>query len=191
MRTLFLSFICLFYLQCVNAQVEIGVKGGLNLSNFYYKEIVGKNKPGINAGLIFIAKISSKFSFETDLTYSEKGYTAHDSPIIQKVHLNYICLPLSANYQPIKKLSISFGLELSYLTKQNYEYTNGSTWKIEWFNDFDYGVISKLSYKFIKNIGIETAYVYGIAKPLFNYSERIGSNRVFQINMFYLFSPMK
>src|SRR5690606_1658821 len=75
MKTLWLSVtLSLFGIAAYAQNTQIGVKGGVNLSNFYVDEVQDNNmKVGLNLGLFAKLPVTSGFAIQPELLYSSKG----------------------------------------------------------------------------------------------------------------------
>jgi hypothetical protein len=102
----------LFSIETTNAQVGIGVKGGLNLSKLSFKEdaasgLTNKFLLGGAGGLVFNFKANDLFSLQPELLYSsqgtELGATLFGVGFSMKTIFNYFQLPVLAK--------LSFGSE--------------------------------------------------------------------------------
>ncbi len=99
----------LFSIETTNAQVGIGVKGGLNLSKLTIKEENGLTNsflPGGAGGLVFNFKANDLFSLQPELLYSSQGThlkTSLFGDFSSKLSTNYFQLPVLAK--------LSFGSE--------------------------------------------------------------------------------
>jgi hypothetical protein len=59
----------------VSAQVSLGVKGGINMSNLYGDELDNENvKIGFNVGLLADIDFSFNSAIQTGLFFTTKGY---------------------------------------------------------------------------------------------------------------------
>jgi hypothetical protein len=126
------------------AQVQYGVKAGVNLANWngQFMEsldnvvklsngfVQSQMKPGIYAGGYAEIPISGIFSVQPGLYYSQKGYTLQGDLSIEKLNFlganakaqvqsHYIDVPVLLKAEPVKGLQIFGGPQMSYLVKNN------------------------------------------------------------------------
>jgi hypothetical protein len=147
---------------------EISIRGGLNLSQFWweYDDIVGsapgaKQNPGFNIGPILELPVTKLFSFETGLLFTSKGHKSSvelNGAIIEgRRNLFYLEVPVLCKITvPIKRVGI-FATAGPYIGealygKQKEEITENSVsvnkWEgnIKWgdepheYDRFDYGL---------------------------------------------------
>ena len=110
----------------VSAQsASVIIKGGLNMSNFYGKNLNDKNiKPGYHGGIGLDLEFVTNISLQTGLYYTSKGaeYTASIPSgvgnVEYKVTANYIQLPIHVAYKmevkPGTRLFLHAGPYLAY-----------------------------------------------------------------------------
>lgn len=121
----------LFLLICPTAlsQINVGVRAGVNLSNFRPNLIDYKPKPGINAALLLNIPFNRYLSMQVEPGFSQRGSkidldgmvlidgTWQKNEVSGKIMLNYIEVPLLLQYKPkIWKLEgiVSFGPEFRF-----------------------------------------------------------------------------
>lgn len=104
MKTRILSIA--FVLLCVvaNAQVKIGVLGGVNFSNINGKDFNGdaiENTmlPGFHAGVNVLVPIAPEFYFQPGLLFSTKGSKNEGTLGTATTSLSYLELPLNFVYR--------------------------------------------------------------------------------------------
>jgi hypothetical protein len=132
--------------HCLCAQIQLGVKGGLNVSdvvinNSYDPDVepVFQMKPGFHAGLFLIADGDEKFGFGAELLYSSKGVRAFNI-----INLHYVTIPILLRYHFHEKFVVEIGPEVGYLVSANSKYGNvNSTWD----NKLDIGLDGGIHYK--------------------------------------------
>jgi opacity protein-like surface antigen len=200
-KTFFTTFLMTFSLFQSFGQISFGVKAGLNLSNV---KNVGstddKARLGLNGGLLTEIKISKKFIVRPEVLYSIKGHkfpaTAFNSGGI--LSLNYISIPLFFGFRPTDKFTILLGPEFSFLTNANSKFDGSNHDVSKNYRKFDFAIDLGATYTIIKSLGVELRYSYGFEDLVdVTYTDqngndigkgRIGSNRVFQLGVFYKFS---
>jgi hypothetical protein len=154
---------------------KFGIKGGLNVSNMYTKDIQTNNTlMGFNAGLFLKIPITSVLTFQPELLYTTKGSElTYNSFITGKASfaLNYIELPLLAVINLTENFNLHGGVYLASLT--SVKISNKSTTDLFNFeNDlkksdfemYDYGLVAGAGLDFNK-ISLGVRYEYGM-KPV-------------------------
>jgi hypothetical protein len=84
----------------VSAQVSLGVKGGINMSNLYGDELDDENvKIGFNVGLLADIDFSFNSAIQTGLFFTTKGYKYDSGNLDYTENLMYIQLPVHYAYK--------------------------------------------------------------------------------------------
>lgn len=133
--------------------MRLGVKGGVNLSNFRVDEIADNNmKAGLNLGLFAKLPVGSMFSIQPELLYSSKGSKLKYDNFIQgegeyRFNMNYLELPVLAVFNIGKHFNIHAGPYAAFLTSSNIKDMDDDGTidgvkdiDVDNFNRFDYGV---------------------------------------------------
>ena len=188
------------------SQLSISAKAGANLSNinldFSDSEIDSDWKPSFHAGLSFSLGSDNKFSFESDLLYSRKGFVfnASETDEIIRGQFNYINLSPSAVLAISNGVSVHFGVQFGYMIDVYYKYTNGEfdgdKVNAEGIFDerFDFALTGGVNYR-VSNImddklSFALRYEYGVsplAKMVFQDGSRenVGFHRNLQLSLKY------
>ena len=88
-----------------NAQTGLGINAGVNFSNITGKDAAdNKIKTGLQAGITYDIGIADDFVIQPGLSYVENG-AKYDGSFASltgnpKLHLNYLQLPITFQYQP-------------------------------------------------------------------------------------------
>ena len=202
MKKIFITiFVATFSLIQSFGQTSFGVKAGLNFSNV---KNVGstdnKTRLGLNCGLLTEIGISKKFIIRPELLYSIKG---NKSPATAfngsgTLSLNYFSIPLLGGFRPNDKFLILLGPEFNFLINANSKFDGSNHDVSKNFRKFDLAIDLGMTYKIKHGLGVELRYSYGfedledviVTDQLGTEigKERVGSNRVFQLGLFYKFS---
>lgn len=99
---------------------RIGIKGGLNLSSFFTRDIDDKNALiGFNAGIFVKMPVAKRLSIQSELYYTTKGAQVSYNNLFAKeearYRLNYLELPLLVVFNLTKNLNVHAGPYISYL----------------------------------------------------------------------------
>ncbi|NMM49610.1 porin family protein [Marinigracilibium pacificum] len=154
-----------------NAQI-IGVKGGLNASNFYSDEVDDKNaRYGFHAGLFSQWEISEGLGLQTEILYSGKGNRSmYDGIIDQEVKFNmhYIDVPVMAVFKLGDAAEIHTGVYGGYLLSTDItsdgdlgEYSDSVD--KDNFKSFDWGFLGGIGINF-GNLQVGARYNLGMMK---------------------------
>ena len=132
---------------------RIGVKGGVNFSNFRVDDVADNNmKVGLNLGLFAKLPVGPAFSIQPELLYSSKGSKLKYDNFIQgegeyRFNLNYLELPVLGVINIGKNFNIHAGPYVAFLTSSNIkDMDDDGTIQgvkeidVDNFNRFDYGL---------------------------------------------------
>lgn len=108
----------------VNAQLAVGVKGGLNYSNIVKtgdNNFKTEYKPGFHAGIFVEIPVVDRLSFAPEINYSQKGYKSSGSTLFGNDYTytqttNFIEIPILAKINAAPGFSIHLGPQVSFLT---------------------------------------------------------------------------
>ena len=152
---------------------KFGIKGGVNLTNMYVKDVSDENmKVGFNAGFFAKLPVTRGFSIQPELLYTSKGAKETYNNFVEgkgeyRFNLNYIELPVLAVFNVAKNFNVHVGPYVSYLAAANIKdlKDDGTIHDIkdldaENFNRFDYGVAGGLGID-ISNFTLGARYNYG------------------------------
>ena len=200
-KTFITSLLVAFSLMQSFGQISFGVKAGLNFSNV--KNIgstENKTRLGFNGGFFTKIDISKRFIVQPELLYSIKGNKFPPTAINGGgiLSLNYISIPLLGGFRLDDKFTILLGPEFNFLTNANSKFDNTNHDVSKNFRKFDVAIDLGATYNIKRNIGVEIRYSYGfegLADVIMTDQSgneigkgSIGSNRVFQLGLFYKFS---
>jgi hypothetical protein len=199
MKKVLLVFVGAVCFSAIQAQIKIGVKGGLNLSTFSGKDAEdAKSKTGFYAGVIGQFGLGEKFSVQPEVVYStqgakgkmegDPGYTFET-----KDEFNYINIPVLFQYKHSSGLFAQTGPQLGILLSAKEKMEGESRDVKEYIKSTDFGWAVGIGYLSKFNVGINARYNFGISKLGQQDVEGMSKvfNRVFQVGVFYLFDLKK
>jgi len=138
--------------QSSDGDFTIAPQIGLNLSNYSSSEdLSNKIRTAFNAGVIAEYYFSDRWSLRSGLIYDSKGTKLEDSGFEYVEKLNYIALPLHANWHFGSKRNwfLNFGPTLGFLTSAKADTPDGEIdVKDGLESTFDVGLGVGIGYKF-------------------------------------------
>lgn len=162
----------------------------------------GYSKFGINAGVSTNFYISDLWSFNTEMSYIQKGSVFNDAKnnVYYRLKLNYIEIPFyitykTLKYKKLKKMSFDLGASLGYLfnakeDKNGYGYLDPEPE----MKSFDINVLAAVNYHFNENWKISVRFQYSImpirkvkANPYKEIFNRGQYNNLFALNFYRYF----
>jgi len=110
-KRLFLVFVIIASAITVIAQVNLGVKGGINMSNIYGSDVSDtKAKVGFHAGILADYEFLYNSAIQTGIFFTTKGFKVDDEEDNMTVNAMYLQLPLHYAY----KLDVSPGTRIVF-----------------------------------------------------------------------------
>lgn len=181
---------------------QFGVKGGMNVSSLSKDASLSdqKSKIGFNAGFFMNAPLSSEFSIQPELIYTQYGAKGvwtnpiDNNKYSSASHLDYIAVPVMFQYNATPNFYLEagpeFGLLVSATDKLKNETTGASSTSDNYkdqLNGFNFGLGIGLGYYFTPSFGLTTRYVAGFTDIYKNNSGDAVKNNVFQVGLAYKF----
>jgi Outer membrane protein beta-barrel domain len=183
------------------AQVDIGVKAGMNVSTVKYKNADPNTASiGFNAGALAQITVTKGFFIRPELLYSVKGYQFATMGGGGKgtLNLSYINIPLLAGFPVGDQFQFLAGPEIGFMTKASSKFGGNKEDVTDNFQHFDWGLDIGATCKITPVLGVEARYNYGFRGLVRGIttdqnggqtgSAKDGSNRVFQVGLYYLLS---
>jgi len=109
-------------------KVKVGLTGGLNIANTvdaYNSNYTTGTIAGWNAGLYLDIPLIYPLSFEPEVLFSQKGFTAQTTDGNLTSRSNFIDVPLLAKFHLAPGFNFLIGPQLSFLTSTTNTYDNG------------------------------------------------------------------
>ena len=196
-----------------NAQVQFGVRGGLNVSRESDQIITAivdngaateeinfsndmKWRAGLHVGGFVNIPESDKFDLEIGLSYSMLGYNDKiieldgmgEKKLDQKVTSHYLTIPIAEKFYPADNgFYLELGPQLGILLSKKTTIDGGESYTP--FKDdnrtLDFGILGGVGYVFHNGMFLNARYIHGLTETCKVYSG--GKNRNIQISLGYLF----
>ena len=171
---------------------RFGIKAGGNLSDLTNLDRE-KSKIGFYAGVFMNAPISSDFSIQPEVVYSQQGAKFKDFGNVTdlKTNLGYINVPVMVQYNATPDFYLEAGPEFGFLVDaQDKGKFNGVSYKnsgTDGYNTFNFGMGLGAGYRFTPNISINARYTAGFTNIAKNNSGDSVRNNNFQLGLGYTF----
>jgi hypothetical protein len=168
--------------------VNIGIKGGLNLSTIHQDNKAEINsRAGYHLGLMGHMHLTNKFAMQPELVFSSQGakYNLSGATAIHK--LNYVNVPVMFQYMFDNGFRLQAGPQVGFLLNANSNLDNTSSDVINSYKTLDFGLGLGASYvNPATGFGVDARYNLGLRDISENSAVR-ATNRGFQFGVFYLF----
>lgn len=168
--------------------IVIGIKGGVNFSNFIGAIEDQGTRSSIHIGLLAEIMVSDNFSIQPEILYSKQGSTyTGNIPGFFRTKLDYISLPVEGKFKITDKISFEAGPQLGILMSSRLK-TNNLNSKIEGLKTLDFSINAGLQYNINKGAFVQGRYVFGLTDTgLSGNSNNRNTNSVIQLSIGYLF----
>jgi Outer membrane protein beta-barrel domain len=156
-----MALLMMGYLQLLNAQIGLGVRGGVNIATSELEVKIADKwdtnwkdyMVGVNAGLVAEIGITDMFAFQPELNFIQKGYKAdvtNGSTHTVTTTLNYLEAPLL-----MKGMFGPGDLKFNALLGPTFGYAfNGKVDSPEGKTDVDFGLVKRYDIGGLAGIGI-------------------------------------
>jgi len=176
------------------AQVQFGVKAGLNRASLNYSGPAINDlgvKYDFNAGIFASIPLFDNFYLQPELMYSAQGSGFTDS-IPADANYNYLNLPVLFKYQHASGLFAETGPQIGFLLSAQLKSNGQSIDNKNYTQSTDFSWVFGVGYKISAiNLGIDLRYNYGLTNTIkANNASGTAKNSVFQIDLFYQFKNM-
>jgi|GEM_PF-2427580 len=170
------------------AQIDIGLKFGLNVSNVSSSnEEDFTNLVDFNSGVVVRFKMADKFLLNTEVLSSNKGFNSLLTPGgTTSNKLTYLSFPVLLQYYATDKIYFQLGPELNFLTKAKIKNSTIDSLVTGDYNTFDFSLAGGVGVTIFKVLNLETRYSLGFSQ-IKKEENTFGSykNRTFQISLIY------
>lgn len=168
--------------------IKIGIKGGLNVSNFVGDIEDNSIRTGVHVGLLAEIIVSEKFSIQPELLYSGQGFSDNGVIGYSRYKFDYINLPVLAKFYLTKSISLETGPQVGFLisSKNKTDLTNFSVKKQ---STIDFGLNLGAGYELKNNVFFQARYNLGLTNVNDNPASSAVkyTNSVIQFSVGYLF----
>ena len=200
MKKLILGIALFGGLSAANAQIDLGVKGGLNFSTLsgdskkLYDDQT-KFRTDFYVGGYANYKVTDQISFQPELLYSKQGsgLKTNDNSNTKIVTHN-INIPLMGRYEIMDGLNLEFGPQLGFLVSAKKKSEEGKLDQKEKFADnfktFDFGLNFGAGYKVTDELEINARFTKGLSNMSnYNTNNKI-TNTYFSVGVAYKLAEM-
>jgi len=187
MKKLILSFAILMLSAAAFAQVNVGLKAGLNLANWggdIKDEVDSKNRMGFHAGAYLTFNLSDAISIQPEILYNSVGAKIEDSDGDADFVSDYVSIPIMLLYNVNETFNVQVGPQIGFLTKAEAKNDDASIDVKELFTGTDFGLNFGVGLNFGK-LNATARYSLGLSNILDDSDDFTGKNNVIQISLGY------
>jgi hypothetical protein len=184
MKRIIFSAVMLLLIRGAYAQhVEYGIKGGVNFANL--KDDAANNdadsKTGFHLGGLAHIHLNRSWAIQPEIVYSTQGAEYGNG----KLKLNYINVPVLAQYMFAEGFRIQTGPQLGILTTSEWK-SGGTETDVDNLSNADFSWSFGAGYLSRSGLGIDARYNLGLTDVSKSNTTDI-QNRVWQLGLFYQF----
>ncbi|HEY4965505.1 MAG TPA: porin family protein [Puia sp.] len=194
MKTILLFTFVMAMVNATTAQIQYGVKAGLNRVSLNYSGSA-INDLGVrydfNAGIFASVPLFSNFYLQPELMYSGQGSGFTDS-IPADANYNYLNVPVLFKYQHTSGFFAETGPQIDFLLSAELKSDGHSIDNKNYTQSTDFSWVLGIGYKISSiNTGIDMRYNFGLTNTI-KASSAAGTakNSVFQLDLFYQFKNL-
>jgi hypothetical protein len=168
--------------------VNIGVKGGLNLSNIHNSNGAEYDtKAGFLIGLIGHIHLAKQFALQPEIVYSAQGAKYTHAGMKTKIKLGYINVPVMFQYMFDNGFRLQAGPQVGFLINAKSETNDNDTDIKDNLKTVDFALGAGVGYVHPPSgWGVDARYNLGLSDINENSSVK-STNRGLQLSVFYLF----
>lgn len=173
------------------AQIQPGIKAGINLANIYGEDTDGgKIRLGLLAGGILHVPVSEKFALQPELLFAQQGTKGEGGGTTIRFNNNYLMLPLIGKIYLSPNFVLQVGPQLGFLlTSKIKGEENGVDVSVdskELYKSVDFGLNAGLSSELPSGFVFTTRYSLGLTNVMDAHVVRVNSkNSAIQISLAY------
>lgn len=180
-----MSAVILIACAAVAQQTSFGIKGGVNFSSVEVEDGEDfEGKTGIHLGGLAHIHITRHFALQPELVFSMQG--GEDESENMKLKLNYVNIPLLAQYMTADGFRLQTGPQLGILATAEQKFGDVEVDTDDDISTVDFAWTFGAGYLFRSGFGIDARYNLGISNISDDESFE-ARNRVFQLGVFYQF----
>jgi hypothetical protein len=190
-----IALVCISTMM-VTAQIQVGVKAGINVANInatglaFNSDITFNSRINLNEGFLVTIPLFKSFLLQPELVYSGQGAKSVIAGTSLTASYNYLNVPMLFKYQDGSGLFAETGPQIGFLLSANEKGGNQGTIDIKNnIQPIDFSWAFGVGYKFKKiNLGIDARYNLGLTNTeKGQYANGVAKNSVFQFGLFYMF----
>lgn len=141
----------------VQAQIELGAKGGLNITDIVGKDVDYKSKTGIHVGGFARIPLMNRLSLQPELVYSSQGGKWYDKGD-EKTVLNYLQIPVLLKYTTPFKVFAETGPQIGFLMSAKDKYDGKTDDVKEYVKKTDISWQFGVGYAITPALGVNVRY---------------------------------
>ncbi len=172
---------------------QLGVKGGLNISNFTGGNLETNSLVGFHVGGLFNFMLGKAFAIQPEVMFSSQGAKYDQAGNKANLRVNYVNIPIMAKLM-FGNVYLEAGPQFSFKAGQDANIPNQTI--SSFAKNLDFGIAGGIGYHGQSGLGIGARYIAGLSKVGdFNSNSTVNpdfKNSCIQLSVFYtLFNNKK
>lgn len=173
------------------AQLAIGVKGGLNFAKQDVEDISAKNRTGFHGGAFALIKLT-KIGIQPEIIYSQQGSKfTYDGQDLES-NFSYVNIPVMLKLYLIAGLNLQAGPQFGFLTSAKADDYDEATKQLvkdqnvkEFYKKSDVSLGLGAGWDLPFGLTVDARYNLGLSKIEDDATQAATKNQVFQISLGY------
>jgi hypothetical protein len=180
-----------------NAQIQFGVKAGVNLANINATQLSStesfKSSTSFHAGGLVSIPLFSNFVLQPEIVYSGEGAKYNNDGDVYTINTGYVNIPVLFKYKDPSGFFAELGPQFGILASAKMKLGSVTQDAKSSFKSTDVSGCVGIGYLSSLNIGIDARYSMGLTDIMSSSSGSTGTakNNVIQIGLFYMFGGKK
>ncbi len=197
MKKSFLFSIAIIGAVVTNAQIQFGVKAGVNLANIHASQVSSiesyKTNASFHAGALASIPLFSNFVLQPEIMYSGEGTKYTNDGDNSTINTAYVNIPVLFKYKDPSGFFAEIGPQFGVLATAKEKSGAVSVDVKSSFKSTDVSGCIGIGYLSSLNIGIDARYTMGLTDIMASSNGSTGTakNNVIQIGLFYMFGGKK
>ena len=193
MKKLSLLAMAAFITSIAGAQIQFGVKAGLNLGNLSISPSGGASyslHPSLHAGGLVYLPLISHFGLQPELLYSGQGTKVKYAGMTATTNLGYVNVPILFKYKDPSGFFAEIGPQLGILLSAKTKADGTTTDVKDHVKSTDISGVLGIGYLTSLNLGIDARYNLGFTN-INKDGDGTVKNNVIQLGVFYIFGESR
>lgn len=189
MKKMFLVLLAGSLITTAQAQIKLGIKGGVNFSTINSSDFGKVNMiTGFHLGALASLPLIKNFTLQPELFYSAQGAQSTEVGVTANLNLNYMNFPVLLKYNHPFGFFAETGPQVGSLLTAKLKFPEFNEDEKSGYKSTDWSWAFGLGY-FFKDlgIGIDARYNLGISNFIGQSYNGEAMNEVFQLGVFCLF----
>ena len=193
MKKLFIAFslIVTGTIAVAQTHVQLGLKGGLNVSNIMGDNFDYNPRASFHAGGLAHIHLNKQWALQPELVFSAQGSKYSNSGNDYITKLDYLNVPFLFQFMTASGFRVETGPQLGFLLKARSKVNEGVNNNVnDAFKPVDFSWAIGAGFLFPSGFGLDARYNAGISKINENGGANL-RNSVFQFGVFYQFPHLE